>query len=163
MKTTKLTILSLAIVAGVLSSCKKKTTEGPAGKDGNANVHSFTFSTTSSAWTLNNKTYNATFTLESIDASILSSGTVNVFLGDGTGSRWTAMPVTQQGIQYNYSISIHTVGVGMSSASDANPPLSNPGVQQFRVIVISGSARMAHPNVNLNNYNEMKRTFNLKD
>jgi hypothetical protein len=159
MKTSKFTLLALILVVGVLSSCKKKKEEIQTPP---SNVKSFTFSTTAAAWTLdNNKAYNAILTVEEIDADILSSGVVNVFLGDGTGSTWTAMPVTLQNIQSSYSISMHTAKITMSA--DDNISFTNPGVQQFRVIVIKGSARTANPTIDWNNYEQIKSTFHLAD
>jgi hypothetical protein len=131
MKTTKFTLFALTIAVAALSSCKKRN-EAPAAPAPAETVKSFTFNTNNSAWTLdNNKVYNAILTLETIDEAILSGGAVNVYMGDGTGSAWTAMPVTQQNIQSRYGISIHTVKITMSSLIDSSAPIANPGVQQF--------------------------------
>ncbi|MFN5674365.1 MAG: hypothetical protein ACK46W_04755, partial [Bacteroidota bacterium] len=37
----------------------------------------------------------------------------------------------------------------------------NPGLLTFKVVVIASSALAKHPNVDLNNYNEVKKTFEL--
>lgn len=162
MKTTKLTLLALTIAVGVLSSCKKKKEELPENPDGGAsNVKSFTFTTTNSAWTQDGKNYSAIFSVEDINADVLAKGSVNVFRGDGTGSSWTAMPVTVDGLQYSHSILMHTVKILVSGMD--NLGATNPGVQQFRVVVIKGSARHANPNVDWNNYSEVSNVFHLAD
>lgn len=158
MKTTTFTLAALVLVTATFTSCKKKK-ETPAPV---SIVKSFTFNTTANAWTLNNKAYSANYTLEAIDESILSSGSVNVFRGDGTGSSWTAMPVTLDNIQYSYDINLHTVKITVSEGLDASS-LSNPGVQQFRVVVIKGEARKAHPSVNWNDYDQVKHIFQLSE
>ncbi len=168
MKTMKLTILSLALVAGVFSSCKKEKLgpAGPAGTNGtngNTNVHSFTFSTTNSAWTQTMTSYFALLSIESINSNVLSTGSVNVFLGDGTGYNWTAMPVTISGIQCSYVVSLSTVKIEMIPGIYTTSPQINPGVQQFKVVIIDGSALKTHPTVNFNNYSELKKEFNLAD
>jgi hypothetical protein len=159
MKTTKLTLLALALVVGVMTSCKKKK-EAPAAPA--ENVKSFTFTTTNSAWDLNNDQYTAIYTLTDIDMDVLSKGSVTVYRGDGTGSVWTAIPVIVQNIQYSQNISLNTVKIITSSANSEHPVIANPGVQQFRVVVFKGS-RKADPNIDWKNYDEVKETFHIAD
>jgi hypothetical protein len=52
--------------------------------------------------------------------------------------------------------------IAASTSGVNDPAMSNPGVQQFRVVVFKGS-RMAGPHVNWNNYIEVKQAFNLAD
>ena len=46
--------------------------------------------------------------------------------------------------------------------SDLTQPL-NPGLLTFKVVVIASSSIAKYPNLDLNNYEEVKKTFDLKD
>ena len=161
MKNTKLTLAALAIVAGAFTSCKKKKAEAPAAPA--STVQSFTYGTNNFAWTQNGNVFSAVLTVDAITTDILSKGTVNVFIGDGTGYNWMSMPVTLNGIQWRDNIYIHTVQVNAEESKTGNTSFANPGVQQFKVVVVSSSARIAHPDVDLNNYKEIKEAFHLAD
>jgi len=145
-----------------LNSCKKGDT-GPAGKDGvdgNANVTSLIVTISSSQWTFSNNEYDATISVPAITQSIITSGTVQVFCSPD-GANWLALPFSFQGYEINYGYLVGQVQIAITLNNGGNP--GQPNNNQFKIIVISSAARIAHPNVNWNNYNEVKKIFNLAD
>ena len=50
---------------------------------------------------------------------------------------------------------------GLGAGSDPNSVFNT--TCQFKVVVVSPAAMVSNPNVNWQNYTEVKRTFDLKD
>ena len=138
MKNTKLVIAMLAIVGAAFASCKKEKSEAPVPAP-SSNVKSFTFNTNSNAWTQKANVFSATLLVEDITSDVLSKGTVNIFIGDGTGSNWISMPVTLYEAQWSNNISFQSVKINAEMSIKENTAFINPGVQQFKVVVVSGS------------------------
>lgn len=63
--------------------------------------------------------------------------------------------------EYDNIITMLYVHATRADGSSASPWATN-STQNFRAVVIKG-ARYAHPAVNYNNYEEVKKVFNLKD
>ena len=159
-------ITFIAITLSItFTSCKKGDTgpAGPAGANGVANIQTSNFTTTNSSWSFDpsDNSYNATIGWLAITQSIIDKGTIQVFLGDGSGSQWAALPASIGFDQINYSYKLGQVIIS-STLSNGTAP-TNPGGQQFKIVIIPPSARIANPNVDYKNYQEVKRTFNLKD
>lgn len=140
---------------------------GPRGSDGNANVKSVTINVASGNWILSGNTYYFDSYISEITTDIINSGSVQIFM-ESTSSTgvWLTMPWIEYinssiFSTYNFNHSWGKVRI-FKVDSDITPP-SNPGVRKFKVIVISSSARILNPNVDYTNYNEVKKTFNLKD
>lgn len=138
----KLCIALIALVS--FTACTKKGETGPAGKDGkngSSNITTYVASTTAGNWTYDgtDKSYNATINISSITASIVSSGTIQVFLGDGTGTAWNALPATYLNTQWNYTYAAGQVLIYMTMADGSVP--ANPGIQQFKYVVIPPGAK----------------------
>jgi hypothetical protein len=175
MKKLVKTILFCSTLLGlisILSFCKKGDTgpkgdpgpQGPAGAagtNGTASIKTVTFTTNSSQWIADNssKVYYYNYTSSEITSSVLSSGVVIAYLGDGSGSLWIAMPLTAQGVEITYGIKPSTVEIDVSLSSGLMP--NNPGGLQFKIVIIPAAA--AKTGVNYNNYTEVKATYNLKD
>jgi hypothetical protein len=161
-------IISIALIALVgLTACKKNKdctpgAMGATGKTGNANVETFIVNTDASSWTLNVIDYsqNATATVDQINASVMNSGTVNVFMGDGTGTSWVALPLAYSMNQWNYSYANSQIKFFETLSNGNAPP--NPGILQFKIVVIPPAVKAANPNLNYNNYDEVKAKFNLQ-
>lgn len=161
-------IVSIALIVLIgLTACKKTKdctpgAPGATGKTGNANVEAFIVNTTASSWTLNVIDYSqtATATISQINASVMNSGTVNVFMGDGTGTNWVSLPSAYSMAQWNYSYTNSQISF-FETLSNGNAP-ANPGTLQFKVIVIPPAVKAANPNLNYSNYNEVKTKFNLQ-
>ena len=175
MKKITLKTLATGIVASMLlfTSCGKDGATGPAGAtgpqgpagtngtNGVANIASYTGSTQNSSWVVNPNNYelDATFPVSAITQDVVTNGTIQVFLGDGTGNQWSAMPFSLTDIEFNYTYSVGQVVIQETQGNLTLP--ANPGVRQFKFVVIPSGARKAHPEVNFHNYNEIKKAFNV--
>ncbi len=145
----------------MILGCAEDGATGPAGADGNANVIG-TNTVTVSSWTSsdNNRFWSATLLAEGITQSIVNNGTLSVFMSDNNGG-WFAMPYSIGVSSWTYGFGVGFVNIYYTNTSYTATP--NPGPRTFRVVIISSSNRMAHPNVNWNNYDEVKTALNLKD
>ena len=149
-----------------LTSCKKGDT-GPAGPSGTngtngvSNIKTNIFTTNTNQWNLDNihNVYYYNYSSTDITSDVLSNGAVMVYLGDGTGNTWTAMPFSIQGGSLAFVIGQSKVQI-QASLFDGSVP-NNPGGQQFKVVIIPPT--MVKPNVNTNNYADVKEAYNLVD
>jgi hypothetical protein len=165
-KTLQLSVISLFAIATMMtSSCKK---EGPAGPAGNANVSSTTFSV--NTWSWNSPYYYANFSVPDLTSSNINSAAVLVYFSTTSGT-WFAVPYTQYTSTYDYhmgfSNSIGNVQVtwiydnSLSSGSDPNTYYGTS--VRYKIVVIPPAERKANPNLNVRDYNAVKKAFNLKD
>ncbi len=158
------TAVVLTLILG-LSSCKKGDTgpagsQGTAGTNGSANVQSFTVTTNNASWGLDgSNSYTSAINVTAINSSVLNGGTIQVFIGDGTSTEWGALPFSYSIVQYNYSYKVGQVLLSVSLSTGAAP--SNPGGQQFKIVVIPPAKII--PNVNIKNYEDVKKAYNLVD
>ncbi len=53
--------------------------------------------------------------------------------------------------------------VALLNSNSNGSAAPNPGAKTFRVVIISASNRLANPNVNWKNYDEVKKVLNLQD
>lgn len=156
MKTLKKTVM-LTLIASVflLFSCAKDGKDGapgPAGPAGNANVKSQIFDVNSWNWSSNQTNLNATI----ISNTIVNSGSVMVYMETSAYSGvWAALPLSFSGTEVIYAYSASNVNIV------ANPQPTS--LERFKVVAVASSARIANPNVDYTNYEEVKATFNLKD
>ncbi|MCC6371207.1 MAG: hypothetical protein IT236_09405 [Bacteroidia bacterium] len=161
-------ILSLATICLTLNSCKKGDTgpagpQGTAGTNGVANIQTGTVTTNNSTWTLDNtdNSYNATLTYAAITQSVIDKGTVQVFISDGNGSEWAALPFSYGIVQYNYSYKLGQVIISVT-LSNGNAP-NNPGGQQFKVVVIPPAAKAPKPESGNVDFKQITRAQNLSN
>jgi len=159
-----LSIASVAFFTLFLSttnvSCKKGDT-GPKGDTGNANV-------AYSAW-LNvqyaqqvpqpgDTFYTATITAPKITDSVVSKGDVRVYVNTGTSAapEIVSLPLS--------TIIIPFISKGKIDlqAADNYSTVTSTGLYSYRYVIIQGSAP-ARMNVNLNDYNTVKRLYNIPD
>lgn len=152
------------MIASVLTtfSCKKgdpgpQGLPGTNGKDGNANVQSFSFTT--SAWILVGSYWYYDYNLPS--GTNMNGG---VFMYLQSGTTYAALPLTvnDEEYLYSYDTSAGQVEADVQSASGSTA-ISNPGFLGFKIVIIPPAQRLANPNVNYKNYEEVKAAFNLKD
>lgn len=148
----------------IISSCKKTGSQGPqgpAGQNGNANVIGtapFTVGATSSTlWTYSGNVYSATFVDSDITPGIVDSGVVEIYKQYPDGS-WTNLPdingdVTTVDNFYDY-------GFVISVLTTDGTTTPSPSSVTFRVVIISSSLRLSHPNTNWKNYNEAMAVLN---
>ena len=165
MKIIKLVTIGFLIAgATTFSNCEKVTVTGPAGedgKDGNANVVSS--SITSGSWSFVSPSWSQSFTYSAITQDILDNGAVLVYVASGVNYYqlpYTFYPTSSYSRTYNY---VHYLGGLKVFVTDSDLITTEPGTLEFKVVVIEASFLMKNPNVDLNNYQEVKKAFNLKD
>ena len=163
MKIIKLVTIGLLIAgATTFSNCAKDGATGPAGEDGNANVVSS--SITSGSWTFLSPSWSQSFTYSAITQDILDNGAVLVYVAEGVNYYqlpYTFYPSSSYSRTYKY---VHYLG-GLKvyvTDSDLTTP-DDPGTLKFKVVVIEASGLIKNPNVDLNNYQAVKKAFNLTD
>ncbi len=164
-KSTKI-IAMFAFACGLLfTNCKKEGPQGPTGKDGtNGNANVVSSSITSSNWVYNAPSWEINFTYGAVTQDIIDNGAVLVYMKVGTA--YNQIPITfypANNYSRTYDISTYVGGVAIyCTDSDLTQP-TNPGTQTFKVVVIAASQLIKNPNVDLNNYSEVKQVFNIQD
>lgn len=155
--------------AMIFNGCAKDGATGPAGQkgidgidgiDGNANViGSNSVSVVSSDWTLSSNYYSTSFTLPAITQEVVDKGVVMVY--EKLGTSWQAMPYSLDIESRDFTFNVGTVKIWAHN-SDFSAP-TNPSAQTYRIIAISASNLITHPNVDFKNYIEVKNNFNFPD
>jgi hypothetical protein len=159
----KKTLFSFAILAMMfLVSCTKPGPtgpEGPAGTNGtngtngNANViGTNTVALNSGNWSAIGSNFEATITAPAITQAIVDKGTIMVY--EQFGSYWVALPYTIGKLSVVYYFTLNTVKIDYVYNDNSQTP--NPGNKTYRIVAISASAMLAHPNINWENYEEVK-------
>jgi hypothetical protein len=151
----------ILISALLFNSCiGEQGPQGPAGKDGNANVQSS--SLTTSSWSYLSPDWYINFTYPAITQDILDKGAVLVYVQSGSNYfqlPYTFYPTSTFSRTYTFRHYLGGLSVYVTDSDLIQP--DNPGLLTFKVVVIASSALAKHPNVDLNNYNEVKKTFEL--
>ncbi len=160
---TKITLVMFLLIALTFNACKKPKDgeDGPQGLQGpagNANVqgsqpYSATFITS------NGNLYYVNINAPLLTQDILDKGVVMVYTG-GVGD-WWPLPLTANITTTYFNIKLNLVTIYIRNTDGSTTP--NPGTKTFRNVYISASNRMAHPNLDLTNYEEVKKALNLKD
>ena len=70
------------------------------------------------------------------------------------GSYWVALPYTIGKLSVVYYFTLNTVKIDYVYNDNSQTP--NPGNKTYRIVAISASAMLAHPNINWTNYEEVK-------
>ncbi len=155
MKNSMLLVLALVTIMLTFNSCRKGDT-GPQGPTGNANVIG-TNTITVSSWNASGHNWTADLLTNAITPDIVDYGSVQVFIQ--YGNEWWALPdingvnVTQFGFSDGY--------VSLLNSNTDDTQALYPGVQTFRIVIISSSNAKAHPDMNWNNYEEIKQTYSI--
>ena len=164
MKIIKLVTIGLLIAgATTFSNCEKGEDgkDGIDGIDGNANVVSS--SITSGSWSFVSPSWSQSFTYSAITQDILDNGAVLVYVASGANYYqlpYTFYPSSSYSRTYNY---VHYLGGLKVYVTDSDLNTPQPGTLEFKVVVIEASFLMKNPNVDLNNYQAVKKAFNLAD
>lgn len=167
MKTKNLFLALVAFSTTIaFIGCKKEGAAGKDGKDGNANVTSLTLTTSSWTWDATNKWRYSVWTgVTALSSEVCSGGAVMVY--QNTTGGYVALPLT---INISGTISEHDFfeyNTGNMYIFIENSDLSDPIAQipiptEYKLVCIPPAGMIQHPNVDLRNYNEVCRTFNLK-
>ena len=166
----KLIILSILFSVLTFTSCKKDDDSGLQPKGNYPEVSTLLFSLTSANWGhvgtagTSGDGYVADLLATNITADIAATGTVLCYVSPDNAT-W---------LQLNYTIPFSTWSeswIGFFSTGhygievmDSDFLTQMPtGTTYARLITMTHTARLQNPNVDLSNYNEVKKAFNLKD
>ncbi len=146
------TLLAVAIIVSFLIGCKKDAVEGPRGPQGNANVHSQTFTVNASDWYYFLGWSNVDIQVPFITDDIIATGAVLVY--EKSGSLTFAMPYTANGVDHRYIYYSGTVSILHTGTSTPSTT--------FEVVAISSSG-MIPTDLDVTNYDKVKAYFKLDD
>ncbi len=178
----------LLLLLVVLQSCKKGDTgpagpqgatgaqgqQGPAGQngadgqDGNANVFSTTWDVPVGAWVQSNPIYYADITDYNITQDILDNGSVQVFMESPTlAGAWLNMPWTEittsaYFTQWNFAYNLNVVRISKQDSDNTQTGLPT-STRRFKIVTIESYAMEANPDVNWQDYQQIKETFELEN
>jgi len=163
-------IILFAAFTALLSGCAKDGDPGAQGPAGNANVKSFSFSTTPGSWITNgtvgqsNHAKYVEFSIPEITQDILDDGMVLVYwdLGTGINPLPTVLPLSSSVFMnmFTYS-SLGKVEVDLQ-LSDLQTPNTTGVNWSYKVVVASGFNRITHPEIDWKNYNSVSSLFGTK-
>ena len=157
-----LLVLTFAITGN--TGCTKGE-DGTPGKSGNANVTARTFSV--SSWASNSSRWYAQLSVPELNSSNINSASVQVYWGT-VSNNWLALPYTYVTSTTNYFMgyltTVNLVEVrwdynGAGIGSDPNTVFGS--AVQIKVVVIPPAAMVANPHLDLKNYQEVAKQFNL--
>lgn len=154
----KLLIL-LAPAFLLLSSCKKEVTKVEQVDQ----AFSAVYTIQPGDWTTDNDgvSYTAQLNVPEVDDVLYQNGAVLVYLSFSGTNYYEAIPEVFDGIAYGAIHSNGYVGVDISAVSGE---LINAPTQSIsaKVVIIDASALAMHKDVNLKNFGEVKKAFNIK-
>lgn len=169
------TILSLSLMALVLmatfTNCEKGQ-QGPAGKDGtngangSANITSRTYTLTT--WTSGSSFWYSTLSTPELTSGNINNAAILVYVSD-TQNTWVPVPATivnSTNYFWNYAATIGSVELrweynGIGNGSNPNTYYST--TVKAKVVVIPSARVIQNPNLNLKDYEAVKKAFDLRD
>lgn len=121
-------------------------TNGKDGKNGVSNISTSNINTNNNSWIFDSSdnSYYANLYSSAITQTVVDAGTVQVFLGNGSGTAWSALPFSIGIVQYNFSYALGKVQI-LVTLSNGNVP-SNPGGVQFKLVIIPPANKSSSPN-----------------
>jgi len=187
-KTMKTIITVVAVVAIAFTGCKKEVTgpkgdKGDKGETGAAGTTGATGATGSTGATgaagPQAKTFNFQLTFNSGDTYKVYSGVTGFNADDviltfvkyenlPSQSYWTQLPLMLPGFvnifpEFGESTGQLFINTQKTDGTTGSPWTTSNNTFDFKAVLISSSQRQAHPNVNWNDYNEVKEVLNLQD
>jgi len=162
-------ITCLILISGFIISffsCTKKGEEGAPGKDGSANVSARTFTVTT--WSSNSSFWYKQLSVPEITADNINSAAIMVYWGT-VSNNWIALPYTYVS-STNYFMgflsAVNLIEVqwtynGLGIGNSPNSELGNPVM--IKVVVIPPALIKKNPDLDLSNYNEVRKTFKIQD
>ena len=131
---------------------------GTNGTNGNANVVGTTdFTILPTDWQTSGNLKYVSIGNNGITQNIVNSGIVMVY--QKSGDAYVALPFSYQGIDRGFSFGLNYLQITLSASS----PFTVTGNTVIRAVIITASNKMANPNINWNNYDEVKDKFKLID
>ena len=173
MKTIK-RITILVLISSILTtfSCTKEGKQGETGLagtngangadgvDGNSNVLSESFTMIPSQWTTSGLVTFFSRPTPLLTNNIVNNGVVILYVESSTPNQWFALPFAISSYNMRYLFSENNLLVQIAGVSF---PQTVSTDMNFRLVVFESSAIIKHPNIDYNNYYEVKGAFNLKD
>ena len=176
MKKTFFKSAVVVLIAILTISCSKDGATGPAGANGvagingangNANVvgsNTFTFST--SNWTSQAGGVYWTSGITGatpITQNIVDKGIVSVFrmYTESGQTVWSPLPDTNTNKNLSFEYGVGAIYLIMQSTNGV--VISNPGAMTLRYVVITPSNKMANPNTDWNDYDQVKEVLHLQN
>lgn len=154
---------------GVAGQDGQDGSDGQNGQDGNANVTAYSFTAQPGDWfsfgTSGDVGYGwaVNYSLSAITQDIVDKGTVLVYWN--TGSTIVALPYSfpENGYTESYLYGYYTGGLQIDRYDSDQFTTAPTSARTFKIVVIAGSARLANPDLDLNNYAEVMAFYGLKD
>ena len=178
-------LITVLAVAGifVLNSCAKDGETGPNGAtgatgyagtngtNGNANVKTTILTVVTTDWSGPNLTKSTgVLSVPNLTPSILDSGMVLVYVkapGVGINQNYIQLPALYWGSPTATCYhQINSVGGIKLTCYDPNPAAASvlvPSPMTVKIVTASAHMRLANPNLDWNNYNEVKAALHLQD
>jgi hypothetical protein len=158
----KLRILTLGLLAATAllsTSCKKAVTDHELNyPHTDINVQEYTVG--ANDWIGDGDGYTAGVTADMLTAELLTDGIVMCYIKEG--NEYLAMPITRS---YGSYISHWGFSHGSSSLTfwnyDDDGATIAPGDQTFKIAVFSQAGLIAHPDVDIQDYESVEKAFNL--
>jgi hypothetical protein len=152
-----LTLVLLAAITLVSTSCKKAVTDHEQNyPHTDINIQEVTVSN----WTGDASGYEAELVGETLTPELLSEGIVMCYIKD-EGS-YIAMPIT---LSYGSYISHWAFAQNANSITilnyDDDGATPEPGTQTFKIAVFTQAGLIAHPDVDILDYESVEKAFNL--
>jgi len=169
--------LALFVATLTLFSCRgPQGPTGPAGQDGNANVQSAKIETKFRDWDWSDeeKNWAIAFDWDAIDLDMVDYGALLVYLENPSPDyyAWHQLPMTLvinesystvlETSYYDYGFSIFWTNSDLQKHEDLLRSYYEAEDLMFKVVIIDATSYAAHPDCDYSNYEEVKKTFNLK-
>lgn len=155
-------ILNGLIISIALASCKGDDgpagPQGPAGSNGAANVSSTDYTAAPSSWTNGASGWYINVSVPALTDA--TKDVVSVYVQLTSGGAWWALPT------YNLYYTNDVAGFSFVNGTvtlSYKFTLSPPNTWYYRIVVVPAAIAIESRDVNFNNYDEVKTTFNLPD
>jgi hypothetical protein len=160
----KTLLLFFAISVFSFTACKKEEgPAGPAGKDGNANVKSMMITVNQLEWNGDGYGYSAEKPCSIITPAIAESGAVMCYYKED--DTYVPLPASINYLaQYTtHMLFAYTPGNIEFFTQDDDGLTPSPDQAIFKVVAISSAGMQLNPDLDINNYYEVKQAFDLED
>jgi hypothetical protein len=142
----------LFLTSLIFVACKKD-------KYGNTDIYSNTYSV---YWTYEDPSYTATISEAKITQEVIDKGAVMCYMSNGSGG-WIALPCTlpmDASYSSTYTPVIFVGGVKIWQ-TDTDMLTLDPGMKTFKVVVLSEHQMIAHPDLDLTDYESVEEELSL--
>ena len=153
--------IGIALVCGffALTSCTKEGPQGPQGPQGPpgvVNVEDISFTVNPRDWqTASSTDLFVQVSVPDITQDIVDNGMVVVYL-ENNGFE-VALPSTSYSGNFSYTFQPSYIAGELDIDLVANQNIATPTTSyDFKIVIVSAQVRLANPNINWRDYNEVK-------